>query len=333
MVVTAPQVTEPDQILDRALRPQKLKDYVGQTAMKRALGISLAAARQRREPLGHTLFYGPAGLGKTTIANVIAKEMGAPFRGTSGPALEKAGDLAAVLTTLPEGGVLFIDEIHRLNRSIEEILYPAMEDFSLDIIIGKGPAAQTLKLTLPPFTLLAATTKIGGLSSPLRSRFESIFQLGFYSHDELCVILERSAKMLKVKASEAGLRAIADRSRATPRVANRLLKRVRDFARGEADGARSPETVSETMKLSDVDGLGLEKNDRQILRVMIEQFRGGPVGLGTLAAATAEEPDTIEDVYEPFLLQQGLIARTSRGRMATPRTYEHLGLIPPNTLL
>lgn len=332
MTLTTPVALENDRTLDRALRPKKLSEYVGQDQMKRSLGISLKAAQRRKEPLEHIMFYGPAGLGKTTIANIIASEMGAPLRATSGPALEKPGDIAAVLTNLPEGGVLFIDEIHRLGRLVEEILYPAMEDFAIDIIIGKGPTAQTLKLTVPPFTLVAATTKISALSAPLRSRFESVFLLNFYAESELAAIIERSAALLKIKASPEAIRALASRSRATPRVANRLLKRARDFAEVEAAGVLSAEVVLAAMNLLDIDHLGLEKADRRLLRVIAEKFSGGPVGLSTLAAATAEDQGTIEDIYEPFLLQLGLLARTPKGRVTTRLAYDHLKLAAPQGL-
>lgn len=320
-----------DGALDRILRPKTLQEYVGQTQLKKMLRIAMAAALKRGEPLEHLLFYGPAGLGKTTLAMIIASEMAVPLRATSGPAIEKAGDLAAVLTNLPPNGVLFIDEIHGLNRAIEEILYPAMEEFSLDIIIGKGPSAQTLKLELPRFTLVAATTRIGGLSSPLRSRFGATHHIGYYNEAEIAQIIERSARLLVVPIDDKAVAAIAQRSRATPRIANRLLKRVRDFAQVEADGQVTPAIVKEAMALLEIDELGLERTDRRLLKTLIENFSGGPVGLNTLAASTAEEENTIEDVYEPYLLQIGLIARTPKGRVATPRAYQHLGLKAPKS--
>jgi Holliday junction DNA helicase RuvB len=321
-----PSGAEPlaDASLDQALRPENFKEYVGQDIVKKNLRILLQAARERRHTPEHILFYGPPGLGKTTLAYLIAKEIGAPLKVTSGPAIEKVGDLASILTNLSPGEVLFIDEIHRLNRAIEEVLYPAMESRKLDIIIGKGPSARTIELDLPPFTLIAATTRVALLSSPLRSRFSGgVFRLEFYSAEELEKILERSARILSVRRDAAALGEIARRSRFTPRTANYLLKRCRDFAQvSKTDFTES--VVREALALLGVDELGLTAEDRHLLTHLIEKFGGGPVGLGTLSAGLAEERETVEEVHEPYLLRLGLIERTPRGRRATDRAYKHL---------
>ena len=315
-----------DNALDLALRPKKLADYVGQENIKANLRIAIAAALKRGEPIEHILLYGAPGLGKTTLAHIIANELGANIKITSGPAIEKGGDLAAILTNLSEGDILFIDEIHRLNKAIEEILYPAMESGSLDIIIGKGPSARTIQLDLPPFTLIAATTRIALLSAPLRSRFSGgVFKLEFYTNEEIEQIIDRSAKILKVKIENEAKKEIAKRSRFTPRTANYLLKRSRDLAQIR-DSALSRETVLEALNLLGIDEVGLNTTDRALLTVIEEKFNGGPVGLNTLAAALSEEQATIEDVYEPYLLQLGFIERTSRGRTITERAKKHLNL-------
>ena len=320
--------SEPDrdrEHLDRTLRPVAWDEYIGQEHIKRNLSILLAAARERAEPPEHLLFYGPPGLGKTTLAHLVAREMNAQIKITSGPAIEKVGDLASLLTNLAAGDMLFIDEIHRLNKAVEEVLYPAMESGVLDIIIGKGPSARTIQLDLPPFTLLAATTRIALLSSPLRSRFSGgVFRLEFYSEDELSRIVARSATILGVAMTPEASGEIAKRSRFTPRTANYLLKRCRDFTqirRCDLDGA----AVIEALAMLEIDELGLTPSDRRLLETLIEKFGGGPVGLSTIAAALAEEMETIEDVHEPYLMRAGLIERTPRGRMVTPRAYEHLG--------
>lgn len=316
-----------DQSLDRTLRPSSWDEYIGQSSTKENLRILLSAAKERGHAPEHLLFYGPPGLGKTTLAHLIARELGVQMKITSGPAIERVGDLAALLTNLSSGDILFIDEIHRLNKAIEEVLYPALESGVLDIIIGKGPSARTIQLELPPFTLVAATTKISGLSAPLRSRFSGgVFRLDFYTEEELGRILMRSAKVLETEAAPDALQMIAKRSRFTPRTANYLLKRARDFAQVK----RLPlETlaVKEALGLLEIDELGLTAADRAVLDILIRKFNGGPVGLGTLAAATSEEDATIEDVYEPYLLRSGLIERTPRGRIATKRAYEHLDLL------
>jgi Holliday junction DNA helicase RuvB len=314
-----------DTSLDVCLRPRALKEYIGQTEIKQNLDIFLNAAKKRGEPIEHVLLYGPPGLGKTTLAYIIAKEMGANIKITTGPAIERSGDLAAILTNLQPGDILFIDEIHRLNRIVEEVLYPAMEDYVLDIVIGKGPSARTVRLNLPRFTLIGATTKISKLSSPLRDRFGNIINIGFYSNDELKQIVERSAKILNIGVDNESAEEIAKRSRRTPRIANRLLKRVRDYAEVRNDGILNVEGVREALRLLMVDELGLDQVDKKILLAIIEKFGGGPVGLNTLAAATAEELEAIEDVYEPFLLQEGFIDRTNRGRIATAKAFKHFG--------
>ena len=313
---------------EQSLRPKTLREYIGQESVKRNLHISIEAALKRHEPLDHLLLYGPPGLGKTTLAGIIAAEMGQNIRITSGPAIEKAGDLASILTNLSDGDVLFIDEIHRLSRSVEEVLYPAMEDYALDIMIGKGPTARSIRLDLPRFTLVGATTRAGLLSAPLRDRFGILFRLEMYSPEELAAIVRRSAGILNVRADDEGILEIARRSRGTPRIANRLLRRVRDFAQIRAGGVITLEVARQGLDLLDVDELGLEKLDRAMLETMIDKFGGGPVGLETLSAMTGEDASTIEDVYEPYLMQLGFLTRTPRGRVVMPAAYEHLGRKP-----
>lgn len=316
---------------DQNLRPQNLKEYVGQSKLKEKLSIFIEAAKKRGEALDHCLFSGPPGLGKTTLANIIATEMKANIKSTSGPAIERPGDLAALLTNLEEKDVLFIDEIHRLSTAVEEVLYPAMEDFQLDIIIGQGPSAKSIKLELPPFTLVGATTRAGLLTSPLRDRFGVVARLDFYTEQELSTIVARSSQILDIPITTEGSEELAQRSRGTPRIANRLLKRARDFAQVKADGLLDARVAREALELLEVDGRGLDAMDRKILRTIIEKFGGGPVGLDTISSAISEERDTIEDVYEPFLIQSGFIQRTPRGRMATDLAYEYFGLpLPTN---
>ncbi|MSR08775.1 MAG: Holliday junction branch migration DNA helicase RuvB [Gammaproteobacteria bacterium] len=321
-----------DDEADRSIRPQRLADYVGQAAVKRQLQVFVTAARQRGEALDHTLIFGPPGLGKTTLANILANELGVNLRHTSGPVLERPGDLAAMLTNLEPRDVLFVDEIHRLSPVVEEVLYPAMEDFQLDIMIGEGPAARSIKLDLPPFTLVGATTRAGLLTSPLRDRFGIVQRLEFYGREELHQILLRSARILGVALDDGGAWQLADRSRGTPRIANRLLRRVRDFAQVEGNGSIDEATACSAMNLLDVDPNGFDLLDRRLLTLIIERFDGGPVGVESLAAALGEERGTIEDVLEPFLIQQGFMSRTARGRIATRRAYQHFGLQPPRGL-
>ena len=319
-------LTEEDKKIDKTLRPLCLDDFIGQEKAKSTLKIYIEAAKQRHDSLDHVLFYGPPGLGKTTLAGIIANEMGVNMKVTSGPAIEKPGEMAAILNNLQEGDLLFVDEIHRLNRQVEEVLYPAMEDFAIDIMIGKGSTARSVRLDLPHFTLVGATTRAGLLTAPLRDRFGMIHHMEFYTEDELKLIIKQSAKVLNVKIEDAGATELARRSRGTPRLANRILKRVRDFAQVKYNGVIT-ETVAHTaLDLMDVDTLGLDRVDRNILVTIIEKFGGGPVGLDTLAASIGEDAGTIEDVYEPYLLMKGLIDRTPRGRVATQIAYTHLGL-------
>ncbi len=325
--------TPEERGFENTLRPKTLAEFVGQDKIKENLGIFLEAARRRKEPIEHVLLYGSPGLGKTTLAHVIANETGVPIKVTSGPALEKIGDLAAILSSLEPGEVLFVDEIHRLNRQIEEVLYPAMEDYALDLVVGKGPAARTLRLSLPRFTLIGATTRMSLLSSPLRDRFGVTYRLDFYGEEDIALILRRNARILGVQASPEALGEIARRSRRTPRIANRILKRVRDYAVVRHSGTISKEIAALALASLEVDPLGLDAVDRRLLTAVIERFRGGPVGLSALAAATSEEVDTIEDVYEPFLLQLGFLERTPRGRVATSAAYRHLGYEQPKTLV
>ncbi len=327
--IITPQENEEDKKLELTLRPKRLGDFIGQSMIKKNLEIFIQAAKQRGDALEHVLFYGAPGLGKTTLSHIVANEMESEIKVTSGPAIEKAGDLAAILTNLNHGDVLFIDEIHRLNKSIEEMLYPAMEDYCLDIVIGKGPSARVLKLDIPHFTLIGATTKLSLLSSPLRDRFGNTFRIDFYNLEEIEQIVKRSALILGVKIDEQAAKEVAKRSRNTPRIANRLLKRVRDFAQVKGDGHINLALCQEALSMLDVDIKGLDEIDRRILKVIIEKFNGGPVGLSTIAAAVNEEVATIEEIYEPFLMQQGLLSRTPRGRTATKLAYEHLGLEYP----
>ncbi len=328
--LVSPKMSEEEQAIEGSLRPRRLAEYIGQEKIKENLSILLEAARRRNESVDHVLLYGPPGLGKTTLCNIIAVEMGVSMKTTSGPAIEHAGDLASILTALAPGEVLFIDEIHRLARAVEERLYSAMEDFALDVMIGKGPSARALRLSLPPFTVVGATTRVGALTAPLRDRFGAIYRMEYYDPAALKQILIRSARILKAPADEAGIEEIAGRARGTPRIVNRLLKRVRDYAQVRADGVITLEVAKAALDGLEIDHIGLDQTDRNLLLTIIQKFDGGPVGLDTLAASTSEDPETIEDVYEPYLLQLGFIARTPRGRIATRFAYAHLGLTLPS---
>lgn len=314
-----------DKVIEVTLRPKDFENYIGQEVAKKNLRLAIKAAQKRKEPIDHVLLYGAPGLGKTTLAGVIAHEMGADLKVTSGPAIERAGDLASILTNLAEGDILFIDEIHRLPRTVEEILYPAMEDFRLDIMLGKGPSARSLRLDLPKFTIIGATTRVGALSAPLRDRFGMVHRLQFYDTEEIHKILERSALLLNLELSQEAGKLVSSRARLTPRVANRLLRRVRDMADVEGDGTVTKETAQKALNLLEIDELGLDSGDRHLLVAIIERHKGGPVGVDTLAALVAEERATIEDVYEPYLMQIGMLERTPRGRKVTPKAYQHLG--------
>ncbi len=321
----SPLNDEDEEILV-TLRPRRIDDYIGQESIRENITICMQAARKRKEPVEHLVLYGPPGLGKTTLAHIVANEMGANIRVTSGPAIERAGDLASILTNLQDGDILFIDEIHRLNRNIEEVLYPAMEDYAIDLILGKGPSAKTMRIDLPKFTLIGATTKLGALSSPLRDRFGVVFRMEFYSDDELVEVIRRAAGILNININETGLRQIAKRARKTPRIANRLLKRVRDYAEVKHKGIIDEKVANTALKNLEIDQLGLDKNDRDYLKIIIEKFSGGPVGVETIAAAMSEDRDTIEDMIEPYLIQLGFIDRTRRGRVATSLSYKHLDI-------
>ncbi len=318
--------TPEDEAIEAGLRPRRMGDFIGQDALKERLAILVEAAKGREEAVDHVLFSGPPGLGKTSLAGILAAEMGAQFRGTSGPALDRPGDLAAVITNLEAGDVLFIDEIHRLPRQVEEVLYPAMEDFQLDIVVGKGPAARSIKIDLPPFTLVGATTRVGRVAPPLRDRFGYVARIDYYGPDDLKAIVERSSAILSVDIDDEGATTIATRSRGTPRVANRLLRRVRDYASVRASGHIDGAVADQALEVFEVDTKGLDKVDRAILAAIVGKFGGGPVGLSTLSIAVGEEPETVEDAYEPFLLQEGYLQRTPRGRVATERAYAHLGV-------
>ncbi|NCF75163.1 MAG: Holliday junction branch migration DNA helicase RuvB [Xanthomonadaceae bacterium] len=331
--ITSSNEKKEDRSFDISLRPKKLSEYIGQKKVKNNLKIFMQAAQKRKEPLEHVLLYGPPGLGKTTLAHIIANEMNVNIKVTSGPAIEKSGDLAAILTNLQEGDVLFIDEIHRLNKVIEEVLYPAMEDYTLDIIIGKGPSARTLRLELPKFTIIGATTKIGLLSHPFRDRFGNIYHLNFYDLEDIEKIILRNSKILKINIKNEAITEIAQRSRKTPRIANRLLKRVRDFAEVKSNGIITKKISKDSLRELEIDELGLDEVDIKILKVIIEKFKGGPIGIKTLAATTFEEIDTIEEIYEPFLMQLGFLQRTPRGRIVTKEAYKHLSLKSSDSLL
>ncbi len=328
--LNAESVSEEDRGLEQSLRPDDFSEYIGQATIKKNLNIIIGAAKKRKEILEHLLFYGPPGLGKTTLAFIVAKDLGVNIKVTSGPAIERAGDLASILTNLNQGDVLFIDEIHRLNKPVEEILYPVMEDFVLDIVLGKGPGARSIRMDLPKFTLIGATTRIGLISSPLRDRFGATYRLDYYPETDLEKIILRSSKILRAEINAKACAKLAARSRFTPRIANRLLKRVRDFAQVHGHDTITKEVAQEALALLEIDELGLDKNDMRILDALVNKFSGRPVGLSTLAAATGEEEDTITDIHEPFLIRLGLITKTPKGRQATEKAYKHLGLTPPS---